>query len=134
MEDRRRFLAFVIVLGRREQKSMTVQKQGDIIMDIYVGNLPYSADDNQLQDLFSAHGTVTSARVIMDRMTGRSKGFGFVEMPDKAEADAAINALNGSDMEGRALRVNESQPKPRNSGGGGGYGGGGGGGRRDNRW
>jgi len=103
-------------------------------MDIYVGNLPYSADDNQLQDLFSAHGTVTSARVIMDRMTGRSKGFGFVEMPDKAEADAAINALNGSDMEGRALRVNESQPKPRNSGGGGGYGGGGGGGRRDNRW
>ncbi len=102
-------------------------------MDIYVGNLPYAADDNQLQDLFSAHGTVTSARVIMDRMTGRSKGFGFVEMPDRAEADAAINALNGTDLEGRALRVNESQPKPR-GGGGGGYGGGGGGGRRDNRW
>ncbi|MDP6630653.1 MAG: RNA-binding protein [Kiritimatiellia bacterium] len=114
-------------------------------MDIYVGNLPYSVDDNTLQDLFSAHGTVTSSRVIMDRMTGRSKGFGFVEMPDKAEADAAINALNGNDCDGRALRVNESQPKPRNSGGGGGYGGGGGGGgygggggggggRRDNRW
>ena len=110
-------------------------------MDIYVGNLPYSVDDNQLQDLFSAHGTVTSSRVIMDRMTGRSKGFGFVEMPDKAEAEAAINALNGNDCDGRALRVNESQPKPRNSGGGGyggggggGYGGGGGGGRRDNRW
>ncbi len=116
-------------------------------MDIYVGNLPYTVDDNTLQDLFSAHGTVTSSRVIMDRMTGRSKGFGFVEMPDKAEADAAINALNGNDCDGRALRVNESQPKPRNSGGGGGYGGGGGGGgygggggggggggRRDNRW
>ncbi len=111
-------------------------------MDIYVGNLPYTVDDNQLQDLFSAHGTVTSSRVIMDRMTGRSKGFGFVEMPDKAEAEAAINALNGNDVDGRALRVNESQPKPRNSGGGGGgyggggggYGGGGGGGRRDNRW
>jgi cold-inducible RNA-binding protein len=117
-------------------------------MDIYVGNLPYEVDDNQLQELFTPHGTVTSARVIMDRMTDRSKGFGFVEMPDKAEANTAINALNEQDMGGRSLRVNESQPKPRGGGGGGGgygggrggggggggYGGGGGGGGRGDRW
>jgi RNA recognition motif-containing protein len=99
-------------------------------MDIYVGNLPYEADDQQLQDLFSQHGTVTSARVIMDRMTDRSKGFGFVEMPDQAEANTAINALNETDMGGRNLRVNESQPKTRDGGGGGGRGGSGGGGGR----
>ncbi|MBL7075849.1 MAG: RNA-binding protein [Kiritimatiellae bacterium] len=99
-------------------------------MDIYVGNLPYEVGDSQLQELFTPHGTVTSARVIMDRMTDRSKGFGFVEMPDKAEANAAINALNETDIGGRKLRVNESQPKPRGGGGGGGYGGGGGGGGR----
>ena len=99
-------------------------------MDIYVGNLPYEADDQQLQDLFSQHGTVTSARVIMDRMTDRSKGFGSVEMPDQAEANTAINALNETDMGGRNLRVNESQPKTRDGGGGGGRGGSGGGGGR----
>ncbi len=103
-------------------------------MDIYVGNLPYEADDQKLQDLFAQHGTVTSARVIMDRMTDRSKGFGFVEMPDKAEANAAISALNEYDMGGRNLRVNESQPKPRDGGGRGGYGGGGGGGGGGGRW
>ena len=93
-------------------------------MDIYVGNLPYSVGDDDLNQLFSAHGNVTSARVIIDRMSGRSKGFGFVEMPDNAEAEAAIDALNGQDNEGRALRVNESQPKPRrdDNGGGGGRG------------
>ena len=92
-------------------------------MDIYVGNLPYSVDDQALQELFTPHGTVTSARVIIDKFTGRSKGFGFVEMPDTAEANAAISALNDTDCEGRNLRVNESQPKPRrdrNGGGGGG--------------
>ena len=93
-------------------------------MDIYVGNLPYEADDQKLQDLFAQYGTVTSARVIMDRMTDRSKGFGFVDMPDKAEANAAISALNEHDMGGRNLRVNESQPKPRDGGGRGGSGGG----------
>lgn len=102
-------------------------------MDIYVGNLPYAATDPDLQELFEQHGTVSSARVILDRMSGRSKGFGFVEMPNQDEAQAAIDALNGSDMMGRSIRVNESQPKPRNDrprgGGGGGYGGGGGGGR-----
>ncbi len=99
-------------------------------MDIYVGNLPYEADDRQLQDLFSQYGTVSSARVIMDRMTDRSKGFGFVEMQDKDEANAAISALNEQDMGGRNLRVNESEPKPRDGGGRGGAGGGGGGGGR----
>ena len=92
-------------------------------MDIYVGYVPYSVDDQQLQDLFSPHGTVTSARVIMDRSSGQSKGFGFVEMPDKTEALAAINATNEQECDGRNLRVNESQPKPRNNdrrGGGGG--------------
>jgi len=108
---------------------------GDI-MDIYVGNLPYEVGDSDLLALFTPHGYVTSGRVIIDRMSDRSKGFGFVEMPDKAEADAAINALNGQDCNGRALRVNESQPKPRGGGGGGGRGGygGGGGGRGGDRW
>jgi RNA recognition motif-containing protein len=103
-------------------------------MDIYVGNLPYSADDQKLQELFEQHGTVTSARVIVDKFSGESKGFGFVEMPDKAQADAAINATNEQDFMGRNLRVNESQPKPRGGGGGNRGGGnrGGGGGRK--RW
>ena len=92
-------------------------------MDIYVGNLPYSVTDGELQDLFAQFGEVTSARVISDRETGRAKGFGFVEMRDSAEANKAIEALNGTDMNGRALRVNESQPKPRTGGGGGGRGG-----------
>lgn len=88
-------------------------------MDIYVGNLPYSVNDQALEEIFSQHGTVTSARVIADKFSGQSKGFGFVEMPDKAEAEAAIAATNGQDFDGRSLRVNESQPKPpRREGGG----------------
>lgn len=98
-------------------------------MDIYVGNLPYQADDQKLQELFAAYGTVTSARVIVDKFSGESKGFGFVEMPDKTEALAAIKATNEQDFLGRPLRVNESQPKPRSGGGNRG----GGGGKRD-RW
>lgn len=92
-------------------------------MDIYVGNLAYETGDTDLQELFEKHGTVTSARVIIDKMTGRSKGFGFVEMPDKTEAEKAIEAINGTDVGGRSLRVNESQPKPRNDSRGGGGGG-----------
>jgi RNA recognition motif-containing protein len=117
-------------------------------MDIYVGNLPYQADDQQLQDLFSQHGTVTSARVVKDKFSGESKGFGFVEMPNQTEALAAIDATNEQDFLGRNLRVNESKPKPKGGGGGGyrgggggggggyrgGGGGGGGGGGRDRRW
>jgi RNA recognition motif-containing protein len=100
---------------------------------LYVGNLSYSVRDSDLQDLFSAHGTVDSAQVIMDRDTGRSKGFGFVEMSSDQEAQAAISALNGKEVEGRNLTVNEARPREEGGGGGGrgrgGYGGGGGGGR-----
>jgi RNA recognition motif-containing protein len=96
---------------------------------LYVGNLAYGLGDSDLQRIFEPHGTVQSAQVIMDRDTGRSKGFGFVEMGSDAEAQAAIQALNGSEVEGRALTVNEARPKPEGGGGGrGGYGGGGGGG------
>src|SRR4051812_19085473 len=95
---------------------------------LYVGNLSYSVDSSELQNLFSQHGTVNSAEVISDRLTGRSKGFGFVEMTTDEEAQAAIAALNGQEHGGRALTVNEAKPReerPR-TGGGGGYGGGGG--------
>jgi cold-inducible RNA-binding protein len=102
---------------------------------LYIGNLTYGVTDSSLQQLFAAHGTVQSAQVIMDRDTGRSKGFGFVEMASDQEAQAAIAALNGKDVEGRALSVNEARPKTEGGGrggsGGGGRGGhGGGGGRR----
>lgn len=96
-------------------------------MDIYVGNLPYDATDSDLQQLFEKFGTVAAARVVIDRTTGRSKGFGFVEMNDRDEAQKAIDGANGADMNGRPLRVNESQPKPRDdrrSSGGGNRGGG----------
>lgn len=101
---------------------------------LYVGNLSYDVDNAQLHELFSAHGNVQSAEIIMDRDTGRSKGFGFVQMSTDDEATAAINALNGQQNGGRALTVNEAKPReerPRSGGGGGGgYGGGGGGGGR----
>ena len=87
---------------------------------LYVGNLGYSTTDADLQQLFGAHGTVQSAQVINDRDTGRSKGFGFVEMNTSAEAEAAIAALNGKEHDGRALKVNEAKPKTTSSGGGGG--------------
>jgi RNA recognition motif-containing protein len=97
---------------------------------IYVGGLPYSATDPQLNELFAPHGTVESARVITDKFTGQSRGFGFVEMSTPEEAKAAITALNGSQMDGRSLVVNEAKPQePRSGGGGGRFSGGGGGGR-----
>ncbi len=92
-------------------------------MNIYVGNLSYSTQDQDFHDAFSAHGAVDSARVITDRESGRSRGFGFVEMPDRAEAEAAISALNGTDLQGRTISVNEARPRedrPRGGGGGGG--------------
>jgi RNA recognition motif-containing protein len=104
---------------------------------LYVGNLAYSVRDDSLQQAFSQFGTVTSAKVMMDRETGRSKGFGFVEMGSDAEAQAAINGMNGQALEGRAIVVNEARPREDRPGGfgggggrsgGGGYGGGGGGG------
>jgi hypothetical protein len=104
---------------------------------LYVGNLAYSVRDESLQGAFSQFGTVTSAKVMMDRETGRSKGFGFVEMGSDAEAQAAINGMNGQALEGRAIVVNEARPReerPGGFGGGGGgrggFGGGGGGGGR----
>ena len=99
---------------------------------IYVGGLPYSATDSDLDNLFSASGTVTSATVVTDRYTGQAKGFGFVEMSTDAEAQTAINALNGTLMSGRTLTVNEAKPReerPRTYGSGGGSTGGGGGNR-----
>jgi hypothetical protein len=117
---------------------------------LYVGNLPYSFRDSDMEQAFSQYGTVTSAKVMMERDTGRSKGFGFVEMSSPAEAQAAIEGMNGHQSGGRALVVNEARPmEPRGprgfggggggtggggfggGGGGGGYGGGGGGGRRE---
>ncbi|MBE2263753.1 MAG: RNA-binding protein [Burkholderiaceae bacterium] len=103
---------------------------------LYVGNLPYSVRDSDLEQAFAAFGAVTSAKVMMERDTGRSKGFGFVEMGSDAEAQAAINGMNGQPLGGRAVVVNEARPmEPRpprsggyGGGGGGGYGGGGGGG------
>jgi RNA recognition motif-containing protein len=108
---------------------------------IYVGGLPYSATEQELSDLFAQHGAVQSARVITDKFTGQSRGFGFVEMSSDSEAQTAISALNGTQMGGRTLTVNEARPQePRSFGGGGGggrgdrggFGGGGGrGGKRD---
>ena len=104
---------------------------------LYVGNLSYDTTDSTLRELFEEHGTVESAQVIMDRDSGRSKGFGFVEMSSDQEAQAAIDALNGQEVSGRALTVNEAKPREDRGGGrgrggygGGGGRGGGGGGRR----
>jgi len=104
---------------------------------LYVGNLSYTVDSSELEQLFGAHGQVVSAQIINDRDTGRSKGFGFVEMSSDQEATAAVAALNGQQHNGRAITVNEARPREERSGGGGGggggrggYGGGGGGGGR----
>ena len=111
--------------------------------NVYVGNMSFDTTEDRLRELFQAHGEVTSAQVITDRETGRSRGFGFVEMPSGEEAQAAMTALDGSDLDGRTLKVNEARPRgERRCGGGGGRGGyggggggrggyGGGGGRRD---
>jgi RNA recognition motif-containing protein len=110
-------------------------------MRIYVGGLSYSVDDQRLRELFAEAGNVTDAHVVEDRDTRQSKGFGFVEMPDDAEARAAISRFNGQSIDGRELTVNEARPREERSGGGGGrsggggYGGGGrGGGGGGGRW
>ncbi|MCP9454918.1 MAG: RNA-binding protein [Nitrospira sp.] len=100
---------------------------------IYVGGLPYSATEQQLSDLFAVHGSVTSAKIITDKFTGQSRGFGFVEMSSEAEARAAIAALHGAEMGGRTLTVNEARPQePR--GGGRSFGGERSGGGKRDRW
>jgi RNA recognition motif-containing protein len=110
---------------------------------IYVGNLPFTATSESLSELFGQFGKVDSSKIITDRDTGRSKGFGFIEMSDSAEADSAISQLNGADHGGRSLTVNEARPMEKREGGGGGFagkrdgggrGGFGGGGDRGNRW
>jgi len=98
-------------------------------VNIYVGNLSYNATEADLRSAFEQHGAVSTASVIMDKMTGRSRGFGFVEMPNNAEGQKAIEAMNNADLCGRPMRVNEARPKTE-GGSGGGYGGGFGGGDR----
>ena len=104
-------------------------------MKLYVGNLSFQTTEDRLRQLFEPHGQVVSATIVMDRDTGRSRGFGFVEMGDAAQGTAAINAINNQEVDGRKLTVNEAKPKPAGGGGGGrggfggGRGGGGGGGR-----
>ncbi len=99
-------------------------------MNIYVGNLSWNLKDQDLLNLFASHGEVASAKIVTDKFTGRSKGFGFVEMPNDDQAQAAIAALNGTEVDGRNVVVNESRPKPEGGGGGGykkrSFGGGGG--------
>jgi RNA recognition motif-containing protein len=111
-------------------------------MNLYVGNLPYRLTEDQLREAFEAHGQVASVTIIKDKVTGSSKGFGFLEMPERSEAEAAITALNGRELMGRKLNVNEARPRSEGGGAGGGGGrgwggGGGGGGRREGgneRW
>ena len=103
-------------------------------MKIYVGNLPWSVDDHKLAELFETHGDVASANVITDRDTGRSRGFGFVEMNDDAQARSAIESMADYQLEGRTLNVNEARPRPDRGGRGGGGGRGGFGGGRGGRW
>src|SRR5688572_25576916 len=103
-------------------------------MKLYVGNLSFNTSNQDLSDMFGAFGTVESANIVEDRETGRSRGFGFVEMSSKAEGEEAISSLNGKEVDGRSLTVNEAKPREARAGGGGGggrggYGGGGGGGR-----
>lgn len=106
--------------------------------NLYVGNLPHSTTESELRNVFAAHGEVEKVSIVTDRETGRARGFAFVEMTDAGEADKAIAALNGTELGGRTLTINEAKPKtdrPRGGGGGGGrrFGGGGGGGRDDYR-
>lgn len=111
--------------------------------NIFVGNLSYSATEDSIRDLFSQYGAVDRVSLVTDRDSGQPRGFGFVEMPNDAEGDQAINALNGYELGGRAMNVNEARPREQRGGGGGrGFGGGGGrggygggrGGRQNNRW
>ncbi|MEI6148254.1 MAG: RNA-binding protein [bacterium] len=103
-------------------------------MNIYVGNLPYEMTQEEMRKTFEAYGPVESVNIIQDRETGRSKGFGFVVMPDNAQGQAAIAALNDKDLGGRKMKVNEARPRTDSPSGGGFGGGGGGGERRERRW
>jgi len=107
------------------------------VKNIFVGNLSFGATEDSVRSMFEAYGTVDRVSVVTDRETGRARGFGFVEMSVDAEAERAIAALNGRELDGRALNINEARPKEDRGGGGGGggyRGGGGGGGRQNKRW
>ncbi len=103
-------------------------------MNIYIGNLPFNLDEENLREIFEEYGEVTSAKIIMDKFTGRSKGFGFVEMSDDSEANKAIQELNNAEVAGRNIKVNESKPRENNNRGGGYNRGGGGGYQRRDRY
>jgi len=113
-----------------------VPSQANMSTKLFVGNLSYNVTENDLQDLFAQHGAVTEVNLMLDRMSGRSRGFAFVTMSSKEDADKATEALNGQPLDGRNLTVNEARPRPEGGGGGGGggggrgFGGGGGGGGR----
>jgi RNA recognition motif-containing protein len=112
-------------------ESVKVEKLVIMSTKLFVGNLSFNTTENQLQDMFAAHGNVIEVDLIMDKFSGRPRGFAFVTMENKEGADAAVQALNGKSFDGRALTVNEARPReerPRGGGGGGGYGGGRGGG------
>jgi RNA recognition motif-containing protein len=109
------------------------QKREITVKNIFVGNLSFETSEDAIRSLFAAYGTVDRVNVVTDRETGRAKGFGFVEMSNDSEGDKAIAALNGREIDGRALNVNVARPKEER-GGGGGYRGGGGGGRQGARW
>ena len=102
--------------------------------NIFVGNLSFNASEGAVRSMFEQYGTVERVNIVTDRDTGRAKGFGFVEMSGDAEGDRAINAINGKDLDGRNLTVNEARPKADRGSGGGGYRGNGGGSRQNNRW
>jgi len=102
--------------------------------NIFVGNLSFGTTEDTVRSMFAAHGSVDRVNIVTDRDTGQARGFAFVEMSDTAEADRAIAALNGTDLDGRALNVNEARPKTDRGSGGGGYRGNGGGSRQNNRW
>jgi cold-inducible RNA-binding protein len=122
------------------RRARTIERLKDLtdMKNIFVGNLDFSATDSSLRSLFEPYGNVERVNVVTDRDTGRSRGFAFVEMTDAAQADAAIAALNGANLDGRALNINEAKPKTTGGGGGGGFsrgGGGVGGGRQQrSRW
>jgi RNA recognition motif-containing protein len=111
---------------------LQLQKESKM-KNIFVGNLSFNSSEATLRSMFEAHGTVDRVSIVTDRDTGQARGFGFVEMSNNSEGDQAIAALNGAELDGRALNVNEARPKTERSGGGGGYGGGGGQ-RRNNRY
>jgi len=127
------------MVGNSLEEAVSIYESKSIIMStkLYVGNLSYNTTENQLQDLFGAHGPVTSVDLIMDKFSGRPRGFGFVTMESKEAAEAAVAALNGKNVDGRDLTVNEARPReeraPRSGGGGGYRGGGEGGGDRGGR-